>query len=116
MLPKINRLQKQKDIERVLKKGKDIKEDFLVLKTVKNNLNESRFGFLVSKKISKKANIRNKIKRRLRELIMIRLKKIKIGTDNLIITLPGLEKKDFREIEEKIVRLFKKAKILNNNQ
>ena len=112
MLPKVNRLQKQKDIEKVLKKGKSIKEESLILKTVENNLNEIRFGFLVSKKVSKKANIRNKIKRRLRELIMMKLKKLKTGTDNLIIVLPGLEKKDFPEIEEIIIKLFKKAKLV----
>ena len=36
MLPKINRLKKQKDFERVYKKGKGYKEDFLFLKIVEN--------------------------------------------------------------------------------
>jgi len=112
MLPQTSRLKKKKDIERVFKKGKGVKEDFLILKTVKNDLNETRFGFIVSQKISKKANIRNKIKRRLRELVKVKLKKLKKGTDNLIIVLPGLETKDFWEIEETITKLIKKAQVL----
>ena len=112
MLPQTSRLKKKKDIERVFKKGKGVKEDFLILKTVKNDLNETRFGFIVSQKISKKANIRNKIKRRLRELVKVKLKKLKKGTDNLIIVLPGLETKDFWEIEEIITKLIKKAQVL----
>ncbi len=55
MLPKINRLQKEKEIEEVFKKGKGFKEDFLIFKTAKNSLKTSRFGFIISKKISKKA-------------------------------------------------------------
>jgi ribonuclease P protein component len=114
MLAKINRLTKKKDIERVFKKGKGFKEDFLILKTLNNNLNESRFGFIVSQKISKKANLRNKLRRRLRELVRTKLKRIKTGRDNLVIALPGLEKKDFWEIEESLNKLFLKAKLFDD--
>lgn len=112
MLAKINRLQKTKDIERVFKKGKGVKEGLLILKTVKNNLDNSRFGFIVSQKVSKKASLRNKVKRRLRDLVKGRFKKIKRGKDNLLIALPGLERKSFEEIEEAINKLFKKAKLI----
>ncbi len=112
MLPKNSRLQKKKDIERVFKKGKGFKEGFLILKTVKNNSKESRFGFLVSQKVSKKAVVRNKTKRRLRNLVAEKLKLIKPGTDNLFIASPGTEEKSFLEIKKEIDSLFKKAKIL----
>lgn len=112
MLPKTNRLTKKKDLERVFRKGEGVKEGLLILKTVKNNLDNSRFGFVVSRKVSKKANLRNKIKRRLRDLVKGKLKKIKEGRDALLIALPGLERKGFKEIEETINKLFKKAKIM----
>ncbi len=115
MLSKANRLGNKKDIERVFKKGKGFKEDFLILKIVKNNLDRTRFTFIVSKKISTKASLRNKIRRKLSELVRIKLKMIKKGTDNIIIASPGLEKKDFWEIEEIINQLFRKAKILKLN-
>lgn len=111
MLSKNNRIQKKKDIERIFKKGKSFREDFLVLKTIKNDLNTCRFGFIVSQKISKKANIRNKVKRKLRELVRLKLKLLKPGLDNLLIALCGIEKKDFWEIEKMVNNLFKKAKI-----
>jgi len=112
MLAKINRLKKRKDFELIFKKGKKFKEDFLVLKIIKNNLNQSRFGFIVGKKISKKATLRNKIKRRLRGLVRIKLGKIKKGFDVILIAKEGLENKDFWEIEEIINKLFNKAKII----
>lgn len=114
MLSKINRLQKEKDIERVFQKGRGFKEDFLVLKTLKNNSNKIRFGFVISKKVSKKASTRNKIKRRLSELVGSKLKsKASVSySDNLLIAAPGLEIKDFWEMEETMNRLFQKSGII----
>ncbi|MBZ9569559.1 ribonuclease P protein component [Patescibacteria group bacterium] len=112
MLAKINRLKKRKDFDLVFKRGKGFKEDFLVLKMIRNNLNQTRFGFIVGGKISKKATLRNRIKRRLRELIRMKLKRIKKGFDLILIAQTGLENKDFWEIEEIINKLFSKAKII----
>jgi len=123
MSPKINSLKKRKDIERVFEKGKRFKEDFLILKITKNALSQTRFGFIVSKKVSKKATLRNKIKRKLREIVSKKGKKLKKGhrppatrpgMDIVLIALPGLETKDFWEIDETLNKLFKKAKCLKN--
>lgn len=114
MLPKNNRLKKEKDIGKVFKEGKKyiLPSGRLYLKIVKNNLKNSRFGFVVSKKVSKKATIRNKIKRRLREAVKGKLTEVKKGIDGAIVVMPGLEEKGFSELEEKINKLFKKAGIL----
>jgi len=112
MLKKINRLKKKKDFEKVLKKGKGFKQDFLLCKIIKNNLKISRFGFIVSQKISKKATVRNKLKRKLSELVRVKLEKIKNGIDIIFIVFPGLENKDFWEIEGIIKKIFEKIKIL----
>jgi ribonuclease P protein component len=112
MLSRTNRLKKKKDLERVFKKGQIIKEGFLVLKLIKNHLEISRFGLVVSQKISKRAAIRNKIKRRLREIIKRKLVKTKKGWDVVLVARPGLENKDFWEMEETINKLFEKAKII----
>jgi len=111
MLPVRNRLKKKKDFERIFKEGQGFKQGFLYLKIKKNNLKSSRFGFIVSKKFAKKAVIRNKIKRRLRELIKIKLPEIKKGIDGIIIVIPGLKTTDFQQLEEIINKLFKKAKL-----
>jgi len=110
MLPKINRLKKKKDIERVFKSGKGFKEDFLILKIVKSGLKNSRFAFIVSRKVSKKATLRNKIRRRLSRLTGLKIKRIKKGMDLILMAVPGLEEKDFWEIEEIINKLLQKAK------
>jgi len=114
MLSLKNRLKNKKDIERVLKEGERVKEDFLIFKKAKNNLKKIRIGFIVSQKISKRANIRNKIKRRLRSLVRSKLNNLKNGFDVLIIAVPGIEKKDFWDIEETLNKLFKKVKLSND--
>lgn len=113
MLPEKNRLKKRKDFERVLRYGKGIKEDFLFLKIIENKLQNSRFGFVVSQKISKKAVVRNALKRRLREVVRLNLPKIEKGLDGVFLTRPGLEQKDFHGLEIIINKLLKKANILS---
>ncbi len=112
MLPQDSRLQNEKDIERVYKKGKSFKEDFLILKVVKSNLAKSRFVFIISRKVSKKAVARNKIKRRLREIIKKQTKRIAPGFDILVIARSEIVEKSFLEIEKILIKLLKRAKLI----
>ncbi len=107
MLPKINRIKKKKDFEDIFKKGKSLKNGFLIFKVAGNGLGQSRFGFVVSQKVSKKAVVRNKIKRRMSGIIRLNLKNIKNGIDIVLVALPGIEKKEFSEIQNSINKLLK---------
>jgi ribonuclease P protein component len=112
MPSKLHRLRKKKDFELVFKKGRGFKKDFLVLKLAENKLEESRLGFIVGGKVSKNAAVRNKIKRRLKEITRKKSGSIKRGIDLVLIAQPGLEKRSFHEIEDIINQLFKKARII----
>lgn len=68
-LNKKNRLKKKHDFDNVFKKGRAIKGSFLFIKYLKNELNLSRFGFVVSAKVAKKAVERNKLRRILSEAV-----------------------------------------------
>ncbi len=109
MLPAKNRLTKKKDFDAVFKGGRSIKNGFLILKILKNQLKNSRFGFVVSKKVSNKAVVRNMVKRRLRKAVADGLKEMRESADIVIITLPGTEKKEFSEIQEAIKKGFRAA-------
>jgi len=108
MLPQANRLKKKKDFENVFKNGKGFKEDLLYLKVIKNDLGCLRIGFIVGKNFSKKAVERNRIKRRLREIVKERI--IEKGLDVVIVVMPKAQN-NFEELEKTIAKLFKKAKI-----
>lgn len=112
MLPKENRLRSKKDFDDVFKKGKGFKEDFLYLKFADNDLGFSRFGFIVSQKVSKRAVVRNRLKRAMRALVRTKMPKIKPGVDVVMIAISGLENKDFWELEAIFNKVFARAKIL----
>lgn len=112
MLSKKNRITEEKDFDRIFKKGKSFKENFLILKIIPNSLQINRFAFIISKKVSKSAIVRNKIKRQLRELTKIKIDGIKKGFDGVFIVLPGLEDRDSLELKNIFNNLFKKAKII----
>lgn len=107
-LPKINRIKGKKYFTLILKKGKTKKSEFLTLKFLESPSKESRFGFLVSQKVSKKAVIRNKVKRRLSEIVRQKLKEIKKPIDGVFIAKPGIEKEKFQKIKEEIEKIFQK--------
>jgi ribonuclease P protein component len=116
MLPKINRIKKKKDFESIFKRTQGMSQSFknslFILKTAKNNLGLNRFGFVVSLKVSKKATIRNKIRRRLGEAIKSQADKIKPNTDIIIVALAGIEKKDFSEIKEAVNSTLVRRKLI----
>lgn len=97
---------KTKDFDNVFKKGKTIANKFVFLKVVKNNLDITRFGWIVSTKISKKAVIRNKIKRQLREISRENLSNIKPGFDIAIVVKPKILDKSYQEIKHELENLF----------
>ncbi|MCD6148010.1 ribonuclease P protein component [bacterium] len=113
MLPRENRLRKNKDIKNVLTRGKPVREDFLFLKIVKNGLRSPRFAIVVGKNLSKKAVVRNKLKRRISEIIRIKLKMNEIKpVDGVVIALPGAERMDFSGLKQAIEKIFAKAKLI----
>ncbi len=107
MLPRENRLKKKKDFDKVFKKGKTIAGKLIFLKYLKNKLKINRFGFVVSLKLSKKAVIRNRIRRQLREITRCNLFNIKPGFDVLIIAKPEIINKDYQDIKDELEDLFK---------
>ena len=102
---------KKADFNNLFKKGKTIGRELIFLRFRKNNLKQSRFCWVVSLKISKKATTRNKIKRQLREIVKANLKNIKSGFDIAIIAKPEIINKNYQEIKNVLENLIKRTKI-----
>lgn len=116
MLSKLYRLKKDSDIKRVFKEGKMFKSPPLSLRLALNGSGRNKFGFVVSSKVAKKAFSRNKIRRRLSEIIRSQLPKIKKeeareGFDALIVAYPGTDKLSFAELRALLDSLLEKAKL-----
>ncbi|RJR30985.1 ribonuclease P protein component, partial [Candidatus Parcubacteria bacterium] len=71
----------------------------------------NRFAVVVSAKISKKATVRNKIRRRIYEILRINLTRMENGYDMIVIVSPDIIK-NYKEIERVLLGILKKIKFL----
>ncbi|MBU3956939.1 ribonuclease P protein component [Patescibacteria group bacterium] len=110
MLPKKHRLPLRTELNRVKKEGTLIQGrlfSLLVNQAVENQ--PSRFGFIISSKIHKKAVKRNRAKRLLSEVIIDLSPKIKSGFDVVFLAKKKIIEAEIEEIKKEIKRLFAKA-------
>jgi ribonuclease P protein component len=113
MLKKDFRLRKQKDFDRVFgNKGRFFSQDFLALKIIPNSLPFSRFGFIVSNKVSKRAVRRNRTKRLLRECVRLSWKEIYPGFDAVMIAKSDISDRKLEEVSMIVDKLLKKSGLL----
>lgn len=102
------RLRRKSDFQRVRHVGKFHASPLMVLAFLQNELDHSRFGFVVSKRLGKAVR-RNKIKRRMREATRLRIPKIKVGFDLIFIARPPMVRASHAEIEQTLEHLLRKA-------
>lgn len=117
MLSKQNRLQKNREFQRVFKNSRPVSLNNLSIRIAKNFTKAQyiRFGFVVSNKIDKRATRRNTVKRQLREIAASLLSKLKPGYDIVVVL-----QRDFsfpykqEEIREQFMDGLKRSSIFLN--
>lgn len=108
MLPSHHRLRRADEIVRVRRLGHPCRHpllSFLVLARPGESLRESRFAFVVGRRLGKAAH-RNRIKRRLREAVRRHVTQIRPGFDCVIIARPPAAAATFMELEHAIAELL----------
>lgn len=113
MLAKKYRLNKTKDIEKILGKGQILFSPFLNLKYLSYAAGtpapNSHFCIIISTKISKKAVVRNRAKRQISAVLEKILPNLKKPLDAVVLTKPAITVADFSQIEAEIKQLLAKA-------
>lgn len=113
MLSKEFRVRKQKDFDRIFgKEGSFFSGGFLALKAVRNGLEHSRAGFIVSNKISKSAARRNRMKRLMREAVRLRWSEINPGIDMVFMARADISAMSFADVDKAVDSLLKKSGLL----
>ena len=84
---------------------------FLVLYARKNRTGTNRVGITVSKKLGK-AHIRNRVRRRLREVYRLNEEKFQPGWDIVVVARTKSIHGDFQKLTEAYLQLAEKAGIL----
>jgi YidC/Oxa1 family membrane protein insertase len=112
MLPKENRLKKEKEFEAVFKGGRTIRGKSVFLRYLINGTNKTRIGFIVSKKISKLSVERNKVKRRMRDIVRLRKDSLKEGLSIVVVSLPSIKAMEYREMKEDLEKILSKEELI----
>jgi|SRR3989339_735337 len=112
MLLKNNRLSLQKDFLVIKKRGKSFYNQFFKLKYIANQSEASRFSVIISAKISKKAVIRNRLRRQCLEIIRLNINQIKTGYNILIWPNNQTIGLDYQILEKNLLILLKKSTLL----
>ncbi|PSB06618.1 ribonuclease P protein component [Pleurocapsa sp. CCALA 161] len=73
----------------------------------------SSFGISISKKVSKKAVVRNRIKRQIKGVIRSHLQEIKAGWQIVIVVRPKAIECKYEHFLRELEELLKQAKIIN---
>ena len=93
----------------MLGRGRFVTTPFFLLKYIRNNRENDRYGFIVSRKVSKKATERNKVKRRLRAIIQKTAKEGQRGCDMVFVVKKGATVASFGELQEATLGALKKT-------
>jgi ribonuclease P protein component len=120
VLPKQERLLKKREFDRVFRLKRSVASPCIVAYIMPSKAFQEqqlpKTGFIVGKKIHKKATKRNKIKRRMREAYRIiraeKPERIKNFHSIIFIARPSILGKEYPEIYENILICLKKAEKL----
>lgn len=114
MLPIQYRLRNKSDFETVKKEGQIVHSKFFSFVSCDRGGKEpSRFGFIVSTKISKSAVVRNRVRRLLCEAIQSLLPKMKPGYDSVILVRPAIIGRRLGELSQDIRQVLRKSGIIS---
>ena len=113
MIIKENRLKKRKQFNYLFKNGKHISSDYLSLVYQSVKTKNFKIGYSLSKKIGC-AVIRNKTKRRLKEIVLKFSEQIKNEFFIVLVPKTKITELSFLEMYNETYSLFKKANLLND--
>jgi|SRR3989338_2002581 len=92
MFPQDQRLRRKRDIALVLRRGRATRNAHLTLRWLTTKLAYPRVTVVIGKTVSKRATVRNRLKRQLRHLLRSELADIHRGVDIMLFVRPSFAK------------------------
>jgi ribonuclease P protein component len=131
-LPKANRLKQSRDFSRVYRHGKKAVSTHLVLRVAfvdvlpqaplagsleaqEQVLAPVKVGIAVSQKVSKRAVVRNRIKRQLKAAIRYLMPRLQQGVWIVINVRPGAAQCEYRGFLRELEELLTKLEVINGH-
>ena len=107
-------VKKNHEFRRMYQKGKSSVNSFLVLYIRPNRLGHNRLGVTVSAKLGK-AVVRNRVRRRLREIWRLNDGRLKQGYDMILVARGRSVKSTYAEMEKAYLKAAAELKLLEKN-
>lgn len=111
MLAARNRLKHGRDIARVFSRGRYGASGPISIKAAPTSLTESRAVVVVSKKVSKRATVRNRIRRRLVAILADEWATVAPGYDIVITVREDIEALPASQLRTDLVGALQKARL-----
>lgn len=108
-------IKKNIDFKKVYNHKKSKANAFLVIYKMKNDYDYSRLGISVSKKVGN-AIIRNKIRRRLKEIFRLNEHKIKQRYDIIVIVRVRAKNITYWDLEKNFTYLLQKSNLIKSGE
>lgn len=106
-LPRNSRLSSNSEIKRVFKDGIGFNSELFQFKFLPADAGPAKFAIIISLKVSKKALIRNRIRRKLSETVRLNISKIRPGYLVVIVAKPKLASKlinnGFKDLSQELI-------------
>ncbi|MEX2431523.1 MAG: ribonuclease P protein component, partial [Dehalococcoidia bacterium] len=100
-------IRRRSEFQSVRENGLSRAHPLLVLSAARNGLPYARFGFIVSRRVAGHAVVRNRIRRRLREVA--RRTPVKPGWDVVFIARKPAPDADFAALQQAVLELERRA-------
>lgn len=114
-MPPAFRLKAESDFRRVRSEGRSWSHPLLVLYATPNHEKSFRAGYSISKRVGP-AVVRNRVRRRLREILRARLHDVQLGWDIVIVARPPSGVATFGHIVEAMDTILGRAQLRSVNE
>lgn len=115
MLKRINRLKKRYQFNYVYKSGEHFSGEHMILYVASSKTKNIKVGLAVTKKVGH-AVVRNKVRRRLREIIQKQLPNLKQNYNIIVVARENITSANFDELSLELNKLIKKANLIKNEE
>jgi ribonuclease P protein component len=121
-LPRAYRLRRRQDFHLVYQKGRRRSGTYISVTVLANSLptpasglNPSRFGIVIGKKVSKRAVVRNRIKRRLKGALRELIEQMRPGRLVTIVCRSVITECKYDEILRELKKLLLALEVIDGN-
>lgn len=123
VLPKTHRLKRREDFNAVYQGGRRFRSSHFTLLVLVDPVQDvesskplpSRFGISISQKVSKRAVVRNRIKRQIRAILREFLPQLRVGRRLVISVRPNAVGCEYQEFLRELRKLLTQAEVLDGH-